>query len=715
MSLTVTQRPNQNGVWVAAKNPVIYKMIRKDYTWVAVFNSAGNLQIQISGGVDLTAIFYSGQKIWVQADDGSYSSSATITSSSYVGVTLVTTDITYSTNTPPGYVNLLDQRPNYYANIGVYKSTDNSLISSVNYYPTKYGTLTIDVSSSLLSILYPDILQILNGVILQDANTTEGFYIKYTEVWTGSANSATNDVANISYSVFGAKQIGQDSYLSSYLATQSIGGLPLTKLDTMKLGLNEYYSISYISIGGTMDWIKKSWYLPNGVLQFSTFIKSTNNTNAYSNTNVPASVYTLFQKFSFSESITPDRNIAISGGDSWSSNSLMIINGHASTYWSSPFFMANGTTTTISGNFTITGNATPVNIDIVLFNISGTNIASATLVSGSNGTYTGSISFSNSSGSDGYFIGIGFSNLSGANKTVTINFLSCSLSDIISRVDFKGVVLYDGVLVSLASWLNAGLGTSWTITGSPTVHLTAAFESSKILTTPMPIRSGVTYKFGYSITIPTTINVVGIATLDNSNTIVETLATFTSTSSGTLTVIPTISATKIAIYAQATGAGNQDVTINSFSLNSMPYTESPLFESIRGDVMDCTKNPVTVMWRNKLGGESSWTFNINQDYVQKLQDPFVNNWKTVYDLDLTLGQFNALNELFGIGQVYQTPLVELTTSIDKTEARYGQQVYIVDSNGNKTGVIVIGQENKTQTKREKHNFQATLELPEIFG
>jgi hypothetical protein len=68
MSLTVTQQPNQNDIWVAAKNPVLFKMTRKDYTWTLLVTSTGNTSIRIA--TDVTAEFVTGDTVWLQSDDG---------------------------------------------------------------------------------------------------------------------------------------------------------------------------------------------------------------------------------------------------------------------------------------------------------------------------------------------------------------------------------------------------------------------------------------------------------------------------------------------------------------------------------------------------------------------------------------------------------------------------------------------------------------------
>ena len=585
MALTITS--TSTGGFFAAKNPIIYRMTRKDYAWNTLVTSGGNTSIQIATNV--TAFFVTGDTIWLQSDDGAYSATGTIISSAFGAATTVITNIPYVANNASGYINTITKRANYYVGVGVYKSTDNTLIGTVNYYPTKKGLLTIDISQPLQSVLDSDVPD-FSGTIVQDVDTFEGYYIKYTEFWTGSSEATTSDIAHIGYAIYGARQIGHDSSYSDYA-----NSLALTNFDSIQLNVGEYYCLSYISsTGGTGDWIIKNWYDASGTFLCATYIKSHNNTTVYAGTSVPIGVYTLLQRFSLSDLITPDRNIDNAGTIAWTSNSLLLATGTTSKTWTSPFFIEQGKSITISYNFILTGNATNVSPHLYLFDSNGTLLTgSVVLFTGSNGTYTGTVSITNSGSGDAYFIGFDFSNASGANKTLTMTSLTVLL---------------------------------------PTAQ-SIEFTGRKI---------------------------------SSSTTYTETGTTFAN--------------------------------------------------SITGNVTSCLKNPITLFWRNSLGGESSWTFNFSQDVVQKLQDPYKNKWYTLYDQSLTLGQFNALNDLFTLGQIYQTPIVELTDEVDRTEARIGQQVYTVNPvNGVPTGVIVIPSENKTLTKRSKHNFQVTIELPEIFG
>jgi hypothetical protein len=562
MSLTVTQRPNTNGIWNAIKNPTIYRMTRQDYLWTALVASGGNTSIQIA--TDVTAFFVTGDTIWLQSDDGSYSATGTVVSSAFGASTTVITTVPYVANNVSGYINTISKRSSYYVGVQV---VVNGLTPTVNYYPTKSGLLTIDISQPLFSAYDPAIsTNIINSFISLDSNVSHSFYINYTEYWTGSSNSPTDDSGNTLYGVYGSKQIGQDSYLSSYIS----GGSMLTKFDSINLIIGEYYALSWIDADGYANgFLKKTWYSSGSVI-IKTYIQNTNVSHK--------TVYSYYQKASLTESLTPDRQIG--AGSSWS-GAGSVAAGATTKSWSTPIFIPSGSTWNFSYNLSAPG--TPFTVTITLFDINGASITSSTASSSS-----GILSLS--PGSDCYLVGILVHNSDGISHVFILNSLTITIPA--NRVDFTAVNI--GVALPLVE--------------------------------------------NNIVSIPLTAN------------------------------------------------------INSISCRV-----------------------ITLWWRNSLGGQSSWSFYYNQDYVTKLQDPFKNNWYTLYEQNLTFAQLNALSEMISVSQVYQTPVIELTSSIDKSEARIGQQVYIIDSNTIKTGVIVIPSENKTRTKNRTHSLQVTIQLPEIFG
>ena len=80
---------------------------------------------------------------------------------------------------------------NYYLEIYVYDSTDTVLNSeALAFTPNSTGSLVVDITSVLRAQLIADFdidLTNTNIEMHDDSNAYQKFYIKYKEVWTGSA------------------------------------------------------------------------------------------------------------------------------------------------------------------------------------------------------------------------------------------------------------------------------------------------------------------------------------------------------------------------------------------------------------------------------------------------------------------------------------------------------------------------------------------------
>jgi len=124
-------------------------------------------------------------------------------------------------------------------------------------------------------------------------------------------------------------------------------------------------------------------------------------------------------------------------------------------------------------------------------------------------------------------------------------------------------------------------------------------------------------------------------------------------------------------------------------------------------------NTVMLQWNNSLGGDECFPFQVNQEYTFHYSDRKAKRL-TLYADNLTLAQWEAIQGLNTIGELYKTPIVELTASINRTMATIGQAVYVLNSDGTKTGVNVIGSPNTTNTKQKKHSAFVTIEYPELF-
>ncbi len=219
MSLTVTQRPSttisgNTSKWNAAKNPIVYKMQRKDYSITAVTDSGGALRITVNTNlVTLTTaqggVVLSGHTMWVATDNGVYNGLYTVATVTNAANSVVTfTAGTYIAAATTGYINLM-RRINYRVRVDIYNAA-NTLIQTASYSPDKAGLLQADVSTPILNTLSVDnVADYVTGFVTQDETTAYvKFYIKYLEIWNSSAETETNDSANQFFALYGARQIG---------------------------------------------------------------------------------------------------------------------------------------------------------------------------------------------------------------------------------------------------------------------------------------------------------------------------------------------------------------------------------------------------------------------------------------------------------------------------------------------------------------------------
>jgi hypothetical protein len=145
----------------------------------------------------------------------------------------------------------------------------------------------------------------------------------------------------------------------------------------------------------------------------------------------------------------------------------------------------------------------------------------------------------------------------------------------------------------------------------------------------------------------------------------------------------------------------------NFDILGVAHTEILTF-----DVEDVCNNPVMLVWKNSLGGDSFWMFEHSQEAGYNLSGSKKAKRMTLFAEHLTLNQWEALNELNTLGEVYAENIIEFTSSVNKTHKRDGAQVYVLDASGNKTGVIVIPTTSVINTKDETHSIEIEIELPQ---
>jgi len=154
----------------------------------------------------------------------------------------------------------------------------------------------------------------------------------------------------------------------------------------------------------------------------------------------------------------------------------------------------------------------------------------------------------------------------------------------------------------------------------------------------------------------------------------------------------------------------------NFSLVSVTDegTDAQLSETKTINILEDCNNIVMLAWRNSLGGWESYPFTYNQEYTWDYGNGKKAKRLTLFAENLTLTQWEAINGLNTTGQQYRNNITEMTTSLNRTSSKVGQSVYVLNSDGSKTGVVVINQTNVTQTKQQQHSAVVTIEYPETF-
>lgn len=602
MSLTVNQRPNQSNAWVASGNPIIYKMQRKDYTTNSITNSAGFALVKVTG--DITPYVNVGDSVYFASDNGAVVGAATVSARSFAaGETSITLSLAYAAGTT-GFINLLTNRAGYNVEVETYRQTDNTLIFSLlRFFPTATGLLTLDVSvlndyvdSEPFAYLATTTNANQLPKVRRNATSNLGFYIKYREVWIGSAEAQTNDSANPSWVVRGARQIGDlyGGYLKEYSEPNATPTRKfLTRFTNPTLWAGRKSTLSFIDsdVSTTVrTLVKKTRYNSDNSVWGATY-----DLPEYAGSTVKG-VYEVFEDLSSPYALLYDKENG--AGTSWSNLGtstpiqVVLAAGGASKMAIFPVQMLLGKTYEVKTSVTVAAGAgaETIKVRISAITLAGTvryTVDSANLNQGT----TTEVAFSAiiPAASDTYFIGIEIIHNGGVNaRTVTHNYSKVTI---------------------------------------PT-----------------------SYKVDYQI------------------------VTLTSTIAATETVVS---------------------------------------ETLTHFCQDAPDNIVQLFWKNPLGGDSNYVFGYSQEISYK-QDGYKRKRMILYATGLSQADWDALNDLNSIGELYQPSYQELTTSVNKTHARRGVQVYSVDASGKQIGVVVVPSEVKAKTRQIQTSIDIVIELPEVY-
>lgn len=133
-------------------------------------------------------------------------------------------------------------------------------------------------------------------------------------------------------------------------------------------------------------------------------------------------------------------------------------------------------------------------------------------------------------------------------------------------------------------------------------------------------------------------------------------------------------------------------------------------------VKDPCENQLLLFWKNAKGGDSFWMFDESQDYEYTYPSGRKVQRMTLFADNLLTHEWDAINELNSPSDVFSLNITDtgMDDSIDKTHFRNDNQVFIVNEDLSKVGVIVVPNNNRTKTMYRKHSIEITIELPELF-
>jgi hypothetical protein len=108
-------------------------------------------------------------------------------------------------------------------------------------------------------------------------------------------------------------------------------------------------------------------------------------------------------------------------------------------------------------------------------------------------------------------------------------------------------------------------------------------------------------------------------------------------------------------------------------------------------------------------------FDVNQEYTFDYGNGRKAKRLVLTTVNLTINEWESLQDFITLGEVYRENIVEFTSTTDATSRRIGQQVYVLNQDGTKIGVIALPTRNTTRTKQIRHIFELEIEYPEEFA
>lgn len=737
MSLTVTQRPestlgSKTSTWNCVRNPVVYKMQRKDFTFNQINDNGGDIQVQING-IDVTTSFTVGDTIYIQSDNDVYDLFAEITASAFSGGnTLVTVDSAYISAAPGGFVNNDDLRVSYRVEVEVYNGDDEIIGDTHIYSPTTKGYLLIDVSEIVKSVITPEIEADLTGSteVFTDEEAHEVFYIKYTEVWTGSAESQNDDVNNKFNVITGARQI-PSTYGGNLLEYVVVSQFAESWESQTPAEVNAWRHVIYASslfVAVSSDGVNRVMTSPDGITWTS---RAAAAANAWESLIFGNSLFVAVASSGAGNRVmtSPDTitwTIRTSAADdNWqdiaygASIYVAVARGGAGTrVMTSP----DGVTWTTRTPAT-TNSWQAIAFGASLFIAINNDASAATTVM----TSPDGITWTSRVGTDTgwvdvawngtYFVAVGANGVMRSTDGITWTPGTESSDHAWSGVWFCNSATWVATATDGASMFSMDNGETWTDidTEDLNVWTSIAFGNG----TFVAVAPSVSSNRVMTLSAPSQSDGEFLTKLDRPvfwrgypyliSAIVSNTDVFLSASvDNTVSTLYQNNLLHFDLNEIVT-----DQTVDSFNI-VLKSGSSEVSNTLTVDVLEPCSNPILLIGRNSLGGALCWLFDISQEEDFNYSDGIKRKRQVLSAAGLTKNQWDALHDFMTLGDVYKENITELLSTTNKTHKRIDQQLYVVDEDGNKIGVVAVPTRNRTRTKLSQHYFEIEIEYPEQF-
>lgn len=312
------------------------------------------------------------------------------------------------------------------------------------------------------------------------------------------------------------------------------------------------------------------------------------------------------------------------------------------------------------------------------------------------------------------------------------------LSYLVSTVagSYSAVTITNGTFTgSAAPWINnaALAGTDWTYNANTVeVALPGSNDNSRIFSQTLPtpitgIRDGYV-RMNIDILIPNT-KQVDIFIYDGTGTQLGVLNNVVGNGSSSVQVVTSFqitfqdSITEIGFRVESDDATGGNIIVTSVTFEKA--NANIVSEILDIEVDDACEydednlpipgqNPIMLQWKNSLGGDAQWLFPFYHEASYNLKGRKAKRL-ILFDQDLSAVQWEALQELISTNEVYSPPIIDLenTNTINSTSKQVGKQVYMIDQDGNKTGVIVIPNSDRINARDPSHRIAIEIQLPEF--